>query len=451
MTRSGGQPRATIFAQLLGLVVLTLVGAITINLLVILNLPPPTPDFYRLSEIARAARSGRDANLTDGRVLLVRPVAQPVRQPRDDPGFPVGPKLLSELATEIGAPVSDVRLDPMAGRFADRKVIGLVRQVIAKDGSREEHFLVAPFVASVRTSDGRWLEIRPRPRLGPSAWQARIVIGFLLSTIALSPFAYILAGRLAAPIELFAEAAERLGRDPRSSPMALRGPAEIAAAGRAFNEMQGRLARYVEDRTAMVGAIAHDLRTPLTRLRFRIESAPEDLRQRMEADIDEMEAMVAAALSFVKGESNPPERARLELVSLLESLADDLGDTGRSVTVEACERMVVVEGDSLSLRRLFGNLLENALAFGQTARVRVRQTAREAVVEIADDGPGIAQEDLERVFEPFQRGEASRSRQTGGIGLGLAVVRSIARAHGGEARLSNTPGGGLTATVTLPL
>lgn len=451
MTGTHGQPRATIFAQLLGLVVLTLVGAITINLFVILNLPPPTPDFYRLSEVARAARAGHDTTLPDGRILLVSRTARPARQASYDPGFPVGPKLLAELASQIGAPVSSIRLDPMASRFADRKVIGLVRQLIAKDGSREEHFLVAPFVASVQSPDGGWLEIRPQPRLGLSDWQTRFIVGFLLSTLALSPFAYILAGRLAAPIELFAEAAERLGRDPRSAPMAVRGPAEIAAAGRAFNEMQGRLARYVEDRTAMVGAIAHDLRTPLTRLRFRIETAPDELRTRMEADIDEMEAMVAAALSFVKGEGHPPERARLELVSLLESLADDLGDTGRSVEVEACDRMVVVEGDSLSLRRLFGNLLDNALAFGRSARIRVRQTAQEAVVEIQDDGPGIAQEDLERVFEPFQRGEASRSRQTGGIGLGLAVVRSIARAHGGEARLSNAPTGGLVATVTLPL
>jgi signal transduction histidine kinase len=214
--------------------------------------------------------------------------------------------------------------------------------------------------------------------------------------------------------------------------------------------MQQRLGRYVDDRTAMIGAVAHDLRTPLTRLRFRVESAPEDVRAKMSADIEEMEAMISGTMAFVRDASQPGNRTRLELSSLLESLADEMSETGKDVVVEQADR-IVIDGDPLALRRLFNNLLENAVKFGRFARVRVFSDPHNAVVEIDDHGPGLPNTELEQVFEPFYRRENSRSRETGGIGLGLAVVRSVARAHGGDAGLENRNGGGLTARVRLPL
>jgi signal transduction histidine kinase len=322
---------------------------------------------------------------------------------------------------------------------------------MAHDGKpSEERFLVAPFEVAVHRPDGQWLIAQPERRWTPDAWQQRILLGFLLSLLAMAPIAYLLARRLARPIVQFAHAAERLGRDPRAPPLVIRGPAEVGIAVRAFNDMQGRLARYVEDRTAMVGAIAHDMRTPLTRLRFRAEAAPEDLRAKMVADIDEMEAMVAGAMAFVRDATQSTKRTPLELSSLLESLADDLSETGRDVVVERSER-VVVEGDPLALKRLFNNLLDNAVKFGGAARVRVHQDGEFAAVEIEDRGAGLPEDELDRVFEPFYRRESSRSRETGGIGLGLAVVRSIARAHGGDANLENAPDGGLKACVRLPI
>jgi signal transduction histidine kinase len=224
----------------------------------------------------------------------------------------------------------------------------------------------------------------------------------------------------------------------------------VGVAARAFNEMQGRLRRYVDDRTAMMGAIAHDLRTPLTRLRFRIESLPEDQRAKYASDLDQMEEMIAATLAFVRDASRPGERTPLELSSLVESLCDEMAETGRRTEVEPGEK-VVLEGDPMALRRLVSNLLENAVKFGGLARARVFTDGGNAVVEIDDDGPGIPPHDTEKVFEPFYRREPSRSRQTGGIGLGLAVVRSIARGHGGDVSLVNRVGGGLTARVQLPL
>jgi signal transduction histidine kinase len=337
------------------------------------------------------------------------------------------------------------------GPLSDRRIGRIIRDRAARVGiTAEEHFLIAPFKVGVRQPDGSWRVIKTQAAVGLNDWQQRLALWFVLSGLAMSPVAWFFARRLTRPIKVFAEAAERLGRDPRAPPLEVKGPTEIGVAARAFNGMQERLRRYVEDRTAMVGAIAHDLRTPLTRLRFRIESAPEDVRAKMAADIDQMEAMIAATLTFVRDASRPGERTPLELSSLVESLCDEMAETGAETEVEAGEK-VVLEGDPMALRRLIANLLENAVKFGGRARARVGKDGKNAVVEIDDDGPGIPPQDAERVFEPFYRREPSRSRQTGGIGLGLAVVRSIARGHGGDVNLINRSGGGLTARVQLPL
>jgi two-component system OmpR family sensor kinase len=200
----------------------------------------------------------------------------------------------------------------------------------------------------------------------------------------------------------------------------------------------------------MVGAIALDLRTPLTRLKFRIEAAPEALKAKLAADIDQMEAMIAATMGFVSDSTRQRERTKLELASLVESIVDEMAETGAAASVDRTEKLVV-EGDPIALRRLVANLVENAIKYGGAARARVYADNRDAVIEVDDDGPGIPEHERERVFEPFFRGEPSRNRETGGIGLGLAVVRSVARAHGGDAELVNRDGGGLTARVRLPL
>lgn len=310
--------------------------------------------------------------------------------------------------------------------------------------------LFAPFKVAVRQADGSWLVARPQPTFHLASWQGQLLITLMLSILAITPLAWLFARRLAAPISAFATAAERLGRDPRAPPLEVGGSSEVMAAAEAFNQMQERLRRYVEDRTAMVGAIAHDLRTPLTRLRFRIEAAPDDIRAKLAADIDQMDAMISATLGFVRDATRAGPREKLELSSLIESVLDEAAETGADATALPSERLVV-EGDPVALRRLAANLVGNALKYGHRARGRVFTEAGHAVIEIADDGPGIPAEEQERVFEAFYRGEPSRSRETGGAGLGLAVVRSIARAHGGDVVLRNRSGGGLTARVTLPL
>lgn len=438
----------TLFAQTLALTVLALLAAIALSVVVIFNLPPPMPDFYRVSEIAQTFNTGKTFASAE-RPPLIRKLLD--TQPT---GHVAGPHDLTlqreELARLIKVDPTKILLVKAMPRFKDNQAIQLVLNQLARgSGPVQQHFLIAPFSVSVRQADGRWLTVTPDPGLTPSPWQQRLLLWLGLSLLALIPLAYLFARRLAAPIAAFAAAAERLGRDPRAPPLTLHGPSEIGVAVKAFNEMQQRLARYVDDRTAMIGAIAHDLRTPLTRLRFRLEEAPESVRGKMVSDIAEMEAMISAAIAFVRDASTPAQRSRLELSSLLESLADDMNDTGLDATVEQADR-VVVDGDPVALRRLFNNLLENAVKFGGAARVRVLAREGSAIVQIDDPGPGLPEDELEKVFEPFYRCEQSRSRDSGGIGLGLPVVRSIARAHGGDATLANRAKGGLRVTVILP-
>lgn len=438
---------APLLLQLLTLTGLTLVAAWATSTALLFLLPPPAPDFYRISEIARTFK-GENAMFAERRPLERTLTDKPPAPELEGSTIPV---IRARLAQELNVPVDTIVLAGERGPLADRRVGRIIRDRAARAGLRgEEHFLIDPFQVGVRQADGRWMVVHPQPVFGLNDWQQRVVLWFTLSAIAMLPITWIFARRLSRPIQVFAEAAERLGRDPRAQPLAVRGPAEVTMAARAFNDMQERLQRYVEDRTAMVGAIAHDLRTPLTRLRFRIEGLPEDQRAKYAADLDQMEAMITATLGFVRDATKTAERTPLELSSLVESLCDEMAETGAAAEVVAGEK-VVVEGDPMALRRLIANLLENAVKFGGRARARVFQSDGHAVVEIDDDGPGIPPQDAEKVFEPFYRREPSRSRQTGGIGLGLAVVRTIARGHGGDVALENRIGGGLRARVLLPL
>jgi two-component system OmpR family sensor kinase len=439
-------PTAPLFVQLLALIGLSLAAAQAITIFVFYNLPPPVPDFYRLNEVAQVF-NGADVNVGERPRLVMRVVHGPPERPLDSRLAPV---IRQTLAQELGVPVERVVIGSNPGRYADRRAFRILRDRMEREGAGEEHFLVAPFEVAVQSPDGTWREVRPDPGFGLTNWQLRTALWFILSTLAMAPIAYSFARRLSAPIKLFAEAAERIGRDPGAPPLELKGSTEIDRAVRAFNETQERLRRYVVYHTGMVAAVAHDLRTPLTRLRFRIESAPEDVRAKMAADIDQMETMIAATLVFARETVKPSERTPLELSSLVESVCDELAETGWRTEVALGEK-VVLDGDPVALRRLVTNLVENAVKFGGTARARVFRDKVSAVVEIDDDGPGIPPEDAERVFEPFYRREPSRSRQTGGAGLGLAVVRSIARAHGGDVTLINRRGGGMTARVLLPI
>ncbi|MCW5616141.1 MAG: hypothetical protein KIT32_13575, partial [Rhodocyclaceae bacterium] len=247
----------------------------------------------------------------------------------------------------------------------------------------------------------------------------------------------------------FAAAAEQLGRDPVAPVMRLEGPAEMGRAALAFNRMQSRLRSFVDDRTAMIGAISHDLRTPLTRMRFRIEDVPAELGVAMLADVEEMERMINSVLAFVRDASEPGGREKLDLRSLVEDVVEDTVFIGNDAVCEGTAA-AWVDVDAIAIRRLLTNLVDNAVKYGTKAKLRLFVDGRDAVVEVLDDGPGLSDDELEQVFKPFYRTAAARASGNLGSGMGLAVCRSIARAHGGDVTLVPRAGG-LTAKVRLPL
>jgi signal transduction histidine kinase len=308
-------------------------------------------------------------------------------------------------------------------------------------------------VAALRLPEGGWLNITGRwPR--PTPWSSPTFLAALaVMTAAVASLSFWAVRRLTAPLGDLAAAAERLGRDVTVPPLPERGPREVVQAAAAFNTMQARIRRFVEDRTAMLAAIGHDLRTPITRMRLRAEFIEDEaVRAKMLADLAEMEAMVAATLAFARDDAAAETAVPLDLVALLRTLADEANDVagGEVVTLEApAHRRVTAR--PVALKRALGNLVGNAVAYAGGCRVRLDAAAQGVVrIAIEDDGPGIPEAELERVFQPFHRVERSRSRETGGTGLGLPIARTILRGHGGDVTLASRPGGGLTATVTLP-
>jgi len=309
--------------------------------------------------------------------------------------------------------------------------------------------IIGEFLAAVQQPDGTWVTVRPQPESFPNGWQGRIILWFVGWLAVFSLAGFLFARRMTAPIGDFARAAEQLGRDPQGPPLALSGPAELGVAARAFNEMQVRIKRYVDDRTAMVGAISHDLRTPLTRIRFKVEGADPALRGAVLSDVEQMEAMISAVLVFIRDANAPAHRERLDLLSLLECEVDAAALVGAGVVMEDAAP-VIVSADPVALQRLFGNLIDNAVKYGGGARVSLGVEEGEAVVRVTDEGPGLSPDELRQAFDPFYRAEPSRNRDSGGVGLGLAVARSIARGHGGEVTLE-PQAKGLAAVVRLPL
>ena len=214
--------------------------------------------------------------------------------------------------------------------------------------------------------------------------------------------------------------------------------------------MQQRLSRFISDRTRILTAMSHDLKTPITRMRLRTEMLEDSAVQaKFVRDLEEMESMVTQTLEFMRDTSAGEPVQRVNLAALLESLQSDFQDAGRPFEIGGAAAHPY-PGRPLALRRCLANLVENAIRYGERAAISVEEGAGEVIIRILDRGPGIPEQELERAFEPFFRGEASRSRETGGTGLGLGIARNIARAHGGELVLRNRPGGGLEAILSLP-
>ena len=304
---------------------------------------------------------------------------------------------------------------------------------------------------AVPLADGQWLSFATALPESGLAFSRQFVLSMAIMAIIVLAVSIWAVRRVTAPLASLSAAAERLGNDLNAPPVPETGTIETQRASRAFNAMQARLRGLVENRTLMLAAISHDLRTPLALLRLRAESVenPQE-RERMLATIAEMDSLIGANLEIARDATASEPRRLTDLTALLQSIVDDMSDAGRAVTMEPA-KPIVYESKPAALKRALSNLLDNAVKYGKTARAAIKATPAAIEITIDDDGPGIPEQELARVFEPFYRIEASRGRDTGGVGLGLAIAQSIVQAHSGTLTLTNRPSGGVRATVTLPV
>ncbi len=324
------------------------------------------------------------------------------------------------------------------------------REVVFRGGPDMQEITVA-----FRLPEGQWLHVTV-PVIRAAPWHSpTFQLAFGLMTVVAAGLILWAVRRLTAPVRTLALAAEALGRDVNARPLPETGPLEIARAAAAFNTMAERIRRFVSDRTELLSAIGHDLRTPITRLKLRAEfMEDEEQRTKMLSDLAELEAMVSATLAFGRASRTDEPVVALDLAELLRTILDEALDTWPDTEDKLSydgPPHLTVHARSLGLKRALTNLVTNAVKYGGTARVRLHPAVGGMVrIEIEDDGDGIPPGEIERVFEPFHRAEPSRNRETGGVGLGLPIARNILRAAGGEVTLANRTEGGARATVTLP-
>jgi len=499
-----------IFWQVMGLSLAVLVLALVIPVLVVLKAPEPPPSGYSLTEAVTALKTG-EVRLQNGHKLKAATVSTPPDfidqtprendmpaqrryafqsgiaqrlaaglhvpadtifvhfQPRrrfdngpkqfafrNDFGGPSGgPNFMASQPPPLqkspqNAPASD--MGPPESAFGGPGNFGGNRIVSLNGETRAEIFYPA-FSAAWRLKDGAWRVITP-PRELIAPWQERLLLGFCLTALLILPLAWWLSQRLSRPIIAFSEAASKLSVEDNAPPILSAGPREVRAAAEVLNDMQARIRKQVESRTMLMAAIAHDLKTPLARMRLRIEDLPGPLREKLNGDIAHMDGLIRSAMSFTSAHKMNETLRPLDFSALVDSLNDDLC----AVCIMEPARIednIMVKGDAVALRRILINLVENAGRYAGGCRIELSSRGGKAELRVIDNGPGLPPEALDTVFEPFYRLESSRNRDTGGTGLGLSVARALTEAQGGTLTATNRYEGtkitGLELLMILPI
>lgn len=307
------------------------------------------------------------------------------------------------------------------------------------------------FSISVQLKNKQWVNIR-------GALYTRIVLTqlfFMLMELMIFSVVFVVfwsVNRFSAPLKKIKLSAESLGIDSSFKPIDVYGPKQVREVSKALNQMQNRISQLMRNRTQLLASISHDLRTPIMRAQLRAQFIEDShYKSQLLVDLDEMEKMIAETLSFAREEGKSESQAHIDLVSLLSSICDDAVDMGHDVKLFTNEHRVAIMGRSIALKRAFTNVINNALRYAGSAVVRIIKRRKFIFIIIEDNGPGIPESDLEKVFEPFYRSEYSRSHHTGGVGLGLSVVRDIILSHQGKIKLKNKKRGGLKVVVELLL
>ncbi|EOL9199405.1 ATP-binding protein [Enterobacter hormaechei] len=316
------------------------------------------------------------------------------------------------------------------------------------------HFTAVPgpishIQAHLTLRDGAPLTIDLIPRMPPVASWLPVVLVLQLLLVALC--SWIAVRQVVRPFLQFTRAVDSL--DPAAhSPMTEKGPVEVRQAAHAFNEMQSRIQTYLRERAQILASISHDLQTPITRMKLRIEMADQpELRDKLLSDLDNMSSLVREGIAYARSSESLEETTlKLELNAWVNSIASDYQDIGKNVQLHARNARLPIVTRPQALRRVMTNLLDNALKFGDSAVIEIDEDERQVAIRIMDNGPGIPEAELEAVLQPFYRVETSRNRETGGTGLGLAIAAQLTAQLDGKLHLANRAEGGLAVSVILP-
>jgi signal transduction histidine kinase len=361
----------------------------------------------------------------------------------------VGDLITGVIRQRLGEPV-EVRLLQVQLRDTSGHHDGILSLFDSRTPSGDFH-------VQIRLPEGEWLDVRANEgQAGMQTEPRSLVLDYLLRIYLVRLTAVLLLALVAVrfavkPLKELAKAAEALGRNIYRPPLPVTGPLEVRTAAQSFNAMQEQLTQSLADRTRFLTAVSHDLRSPLTRLRLRMEMLPDsEARERLRGDLDEMEAMLGATLDAVQGVEITEARHEIDINSMLEGLAEDAREAGHEVSIDG-RAARPLSGYPRNLKRCLQNLIDNAIRYGEVARITVSDDDVLLRIVFSDNGPGIPDEALlERVFEPYFRVSGSRNSASGGTGLGLTIARSVAAAHGGTLTLGNGAVKGLEVTLVLP-
>ncbi len=305
------------------------------------------------------------------------------------------------------------------------------------------------FLAQVRLGDGSIVTFKNRIATEIFADSSRLLVTLVVLLVAVLVLSLLAVRWVTRPLTMLAHAADRLGADINQPALKVTGPSEVRHAINAFNSMQARLRRYLEDRARLLTAISHDLKTPITRMRLSAEMLEDpQQRERFIRNLDAMQSIATETLDFLHADDSTEALQSVDLCALLEAIVEDAAELGQQVEMEPCT-LRCCRVRPVALKRCISNLVDNALKYGSDVRLHAEKTPSGLKIAVLDSGPGIPEHELEAVFEPFYRLETSRSRKTGGTGLGLSIARSIALSHGGDLTLYNRREGGLAAVLTL--
>jgi len=423
----------------------SLLLATLVSVAVVGWMPRPAPPPMRLDQAMQVLRGEQEA----------APLGLHLARQDGPPQGSASGWLTQLAALQMGLPAKDVRwVWSGQGKAPDVQVIegGAVLDATARAGVLKAQSAVLtamqwpPFELGVRQADGRW-QVVGSDHSDLAAWRRQVMLALLGGAVLLAPLAAWASIRLGRPLRRLAEASARADLQAEV-PLPDDGPREVQVLAAAISTGRQRLRAQAQEMTHMLAAVAHDLRTPLTGLRLRAEFAPAPQAARMVADIERMDAMIEQVLDYARGELQPPQMRALDLAALLEDCVQAALLRGVDIVLQGPDTLPWY-GDALLLRRAVDNLIDNAARYAGAVELQVALAGHDVQLDVMDRGPGIAEADRARLLQPFQRSESSRSRATGGAGLGLAVAANVARRHAGQLQLLHREGGGLIARLLL--